>query len=96
MPRGRPKAQLNLSQSGREQLLRWVRRGQTAQALAIRARIVLRCADGACLAHAWRGVWIGGVAMVATVLVPAVLRLSVRPRSLCLEQGEAGFAQQVR
>ena len=46
MARGRPKAQLNLSQSEREQLLRWVRRGKTAQALAIRARIVLRCADG--------------------------------------------------
>ena len=46
MPRGRPKAQLNLSQSEREQLHRWVRRGKTAQALATRARIVLKCADG--------------------------------------------------
>jgi class 3 adenylate cyclase len=46
MPRGRPKAELKLTHSEREQLLMWVRRGKTAQALATRARIVLSCADG--------------------------------------------------
>jgi transposase len=46
MPRGRPKAELKLSHSEREQLLMWIRRGKTAQALASRARIVLSCADG--------------------------------------------------
>jgi transposase len=46
MPRGRPKAELKLTQSEREQLSVWVRRGKTAQALATRARIVLGCADG--------------------------------------------------
>jgi transposase len=44
---GRPKTVLKLSFDERTQLEQWVRRGRTAQALALRARIVLRCARGA-------------------------------------------------
>jgi len=44
---GRPKAELTLTQDEREQLLRWSRRAKSSQALALRSRIVLRCAAGA-------------------------------------------------
>ena len=44
--RGRPKAQLVLTQSEREQLNSLTMRRKTAQALALRARIVLGCAEG--------------------------------------------------
>jgi transposase len=44
--RGRPKAKLVVSPSERETLMRWTRRRKTAQALALRARIVLECARG--------------------------------------------------
>ncbi len=44
--RGRPKAQLVLSEPEREQLVALTLRRKTAQALALRARIVLACADG--------------------------------------------------
>ena len=44
--RGRPKAQLVLSRTEREQLEALTLRRKTAQALALRARIVLACADG--------------------------------------------------
>ena len=43
---GRPKAELVLSDVERETLLRWTRRAKTSQALALRARIVLACAEG--------------------------------------------------
>jgi transposase len=43
---GRPKADLVLSEAEREQLIRWARRARTAQFLALRAKIVLRCAEG--------------------------------------------------
>jgi transposase len=43
---GRPKADLVLSDAERAQLIRWSRRAKTAQYLALRARIVLRCAEG--------------------------------------------------
>jgi len=43
---GRPKQVLELSDSEREQLVRWERRPKSAQALALRSRIVLRCAEG--------------------------------------------------
>lgn len=43
---GRPKTDLVLSDAERDQLVRWVRRAKTAQYLALRARIVLRCAEG--------------------------------------------------
>jgi transposase len=47
MPRtGRPKAALVLSDEEREQLVRWSRRRKSAQALALRSRIVLGCAEG--------------------------------------------------
>lgn len=43
---GRPKAQLVVAPGERETLERWARRRKTAQALALRARIVLGCATG--------------------------------------------------
>jgi transposase len=47
MPRtGRPKAVLELSDVEREQLSRWARQRTSAQALALRSRIVLGCASG--------------------------------------------------
>jgi transposase len=45
--RGRPKTQLMLSETEREQLEALTLRRKTAQALALRARIVLACAAGA-------------------------------------------------
>ena len=45
--RGRPLAELVLEDGEREQLQRWVRRRKSAQALALRSRIVLECATGA-------------------------------------------------
>jgi hypothetical protein len=48
MPRsGRPKAELTLTTEERDQLTRWSRRAKSSQALALRSRIVLGCADGA-------------------------------------------------
>jgi transposase len=46
MRTGRPKAALVLSVEQREELERWTRRRSTAQALAMRARVILSCADG--------------------------------------------------
>ncbi|OEJ56639.1 DDE endonuclease [Streptomyces agglomeratus] len=43
---GRRKSDLVLSDDERHQLMRWARRAKTAQFLALRARIVLRCAEG--------------------------------------------------
>jgi transposase len=43
---GRPKTELRLTDDEREQLERWARRAKSAQALALRSRIVLACADG--------------------------------------------------
>ena len=44
---GRRKAGLVLTGAEREQLERWARRGKTSQVLALRAKIVLACAEGA-------------------------------------------------
>ena len=44
--RGRPKASLALTEDERAVLERWARRPKSAQALALRSRIVLACADG--------------------------------------------------
>jgi transposase len=44
--RGRPKAPLVLTDEERETLVRWSRRRRSAQSLALRARIVLACAEG--------------------------------------------------
>ncbi len=49
---GRPKADLVLSEAERGQLVRWARRAKTAQYLALRAKIVLRCAEGGTNRHA--------------------------------------------
>lgn len=46
MRKGRPVAPLELTREERVTLERFERRGKTAQQLALRARIVLRCADG--------------------------------------------------
>ena len=46
MGRGRPIPPLALEGNERETLEQWTRRPKTAQALALRARIVLACADG--------------------------------------------------
>ncbi|MFJ3339474.1 IS630 family transposase [Streptomyces sp. NPDC086766] len=43
---GRPKSELVLTEDERAQLVRWSRRAKTAQYLALRAKIVLRCAEG--------------------------------------------------
>jgi transposase len=45
--RGRPKAPLVLTDDERQTLERWSRRATTAQALALRCKIVLACAEGA-------------------------------------------------
>jgi transposase len=45
--RGRPKAPLVLTEEERQTLERWARRRTSAQAVALRARIVLACAQGA-------------------------------------------------
>src|SRR2546430_5868899 len=42
---GRPKAALVLTDEEREQLTRWSRRAKSSQALALRAKIVLACAE---------------------------------------------------
>ena len=47
MPRsGRPKTELILTHEERDQLTRWSRRAKSSQAMALRSRIVLACADG--------------------------------------------------
>jgi transposase len=43
---GRPKAPLVLTEDERAQLVRWSRRAKSAQALALRSRILLACAEG--------------------------------------------------
>jgi len=45
-PAGRRSAELVLTEAERAQLGAWARRGKTAQYLALRAKIVLRCAEG--------------------------------------------------
>jgi transcriptional regulator with XRE-family HTH domain len=44
--RGRPKAPLVLTDEERQTLLGWSRRAKSSQALAVRCRIVLACAEG--------------------------------------------------
>jgi len=46
LKRGRPKAPLELTEEERDQLESWARRRTSAQALALRSRIVLGCAAG--------------------------------------------------
>ncbi|EWM19500.1 transposase [Kutzneria sp. 744] len=43
---GRPKVELVLTADERETLQRWARRAASAQALALRCRVVLACAEG--------------------------------------------------
>ena len=44
---GRPTVEIELSEEERETLRRWTRRHSSSQALALRSRIVLACAEGA-------------------------------------------------
>jgi hypothetical protein len=44
--RGRPKTPLVLTDDERQTLQRWARRSKTSQALALRCKIVLACAQG--------------------------------------------------
>ena len=44
--RGRPTVEITLSAGERQTLERWARRHTSAQALALRCRIVLACAEG--------------------------------------------------
>src|SRR5262249_54447679 len=44
--RGRPKTELFLNEDERVTLQRWAQRAKSSQALAMRCRIVLACADG--------------------------------------------------
>src|SRR6202162_2783031 len=46
MRTGRPKKPLDLAGEERVKLEQWARRPKTAQRLALRSRIVLRCAEG--------------------------------------------------
>ena len=46
MPIGRPQKELKLTDEERQKLEQWARRPKTAQRLALRSRIVLRCAEG--------------------------------------------------
>ncbi len=46
MRTGRPKKPMTITEAQRATLLRWTRRAKTAQHLALRARIVLACAEG--------------------------------------------------
>jgi hypothetical protein len=46
MPAGRPTVPIELSTEERETLRRWARRHSSSQALALRCRIVLACAEG--------------------------------------------------
>src|ERR1039458_8528776 len=43
---GRPTAQITLSDEERQTLERWARRQKSSQALALRCKIVLACAEG--------------------------------------------------
>jgi FixJ family two-component response regulator len=43
---GRPKAELQLTADERKTLVGWSRRAKSSQALALRCKIVLACADG--------------------------------------------------
>jgi transposase len=44
---GRPKTDLSVSDAERAELLRWSRRASSSQALTLRSKIILACADGA-------------------------------------------------
>src|SRR5215207_8729154 len=44
--RGRPTVEIKLSGDERQTLTRWAQRHSSAQALALRCKIVLACADG--------------------------------------------------
>jgi transposase len=44
---GRPKADLSVTDAERDELRRWSRRTSSSQALAMRSKIILGCADGA-------------------------------------------------
>src|SRR5271156_1238714 len=83
MPRGRPIAPLSLAEGQRKQLISWSRRRKTAQALAMRARIVLWAAEG----------------MSNTAIaqhLPATLQTGGKWRRRFLENGPHGLPEEPR
>jgi transposase len=94
--RGRPKAPLVLPQEERQTLERWARRRTSAQAVAVGARIVLTCAEGATnVAVAEQlGIWPQTVAKWRSRFVPERLEGLAdeprpgRPRTIADEQVE--------
>jgi len=54
---GRPKAEIVLSDGEREQLETWTRRRKTAQALALRSRVILACASRASIVKSLRSAY---------------------------------------
>ena len=51
MPKGRPLAPLSVTAEEHAQLVAWSKRPKTAQALAMRSRVVLLAAEGLSLIH---------------------------------------------
>lgn len=60
MAMGRPLPPLHLSADERETLERWSRRRKTSQALALRARLILACAEGKTNGHVATALHVGG------------------------------------
>jgi hypothetical protein len=58
---GKARGSLVLSADERDTLLRWTRRAKSSQALAMRARVVLACADG--VANTW---WLRNLGCLGT------------------------------
>src|SRR2546426_5631961 len=101
--RGRPKAALVVGAEDRETLERWTRRRRTAQGLAVRSRIVLRCASGVTntqvaeelrVTNATVGKW---RSRFITRGIAGLLDepRSGAPRSISDDRGEAGVGQTV-
>jgi len=89
---GRPMAELTITDEDRETLTRWSRRATSSQALALRSRIVLACADGKFNQDvaAALGVWPQTVGTWRRRFIEA------GPDGLCDEPGLAATANTIR